>query len=103
MKKLNDWFGKHPRLNPLNFSINGTFRTLTIPLRTLPDFILVGFSKCGTHSLFSYVTQHPNIGIPSRKGKYYFDASYWRGSGWYKAHFPTLIYKNYFEWTHNEP
>lgn len=90
----NSWLIKHPRLNPLKFSLDGTYRTVTSSLRTFPDFILTGFEKCGTKSLFSYVTQHPNIGIAARRGKYFFDVNYWRGIGWYKAHFPTLNEKN---------
>lgn len=85
---------KHPRLNPLKFSFSGTYRTITSSLRTFPDFIVVGFPKCGTKSLFSYVIQHPNIGIAARRGKYFFDVNYWRGIGWYKAHFPTVGEKN---------
>lgn len=87
--KLSDWLIKHPRLNPLRFSWDGSYRTLTSSSRTFPDFMVIGFPKCGTKSLFSYVTQHPNIGIPTKYGKYFFDANFNRGINWYKAHYPT--------------
>jgi len=103
IKKTNSWLINHPRLNPLNFSVSGTFRTLTNPWRILPNYILVGFPKCGSASLSSYTYQHPNIGNPSHRGKYFFDTAYWRGTGWYRAHFPSSIYKNYFEKKHNQP
>jgi len=88
--KLSNWLIKHPRLNPLRFSWNGSYRTLTASSRTFPDFMVIGFPKCGTKSLFSYVTQHPNIGIPTDYGKYFFDANFKRGINWYKAHYPTV-------------
>jgi len=90
----NSWLIKHPRVNPLKFSFDGTYRTLTSSSRTFPDFIVAGFPKCGTKSLFSYVIQHPNIGIAARRGKYFFDVNYWRGVGWYRAHFPTVNEKS---------
>lgn len=81
---------QHPSLNPYNFSIDGTYRTITSSSRTLPDFLLIGFPKAGTSSLFSYINEHQNIGIPSPKGRYFFSNNYWRGESWYKAHFPTV-------------
>jgi len=90
MTKLNTFLVKHPRLNPYRFSLDGTYRTLTSSSRTFPDFILAGFPKSATKSLFSYIAQHPNIGVAAKRGKYFFDTNYWRGLGWYKAHFPTV-------------
>lgn len=37
-------------------------RYLTLPLRPhLPDFYIVGFPKCGTTSLCTYLKQHPSV------------------------------------------
>ena len=91
--KLSNWLIKHPQLNPLKFSFDGTYRTLTSSSRTFPDFMVIGFPKCGTKSLFSYVKQHPNIGTPTDYGKYFFDTNFNRGVGWYKAHYPTVKQK----------
>lgn len=37
------------------------WRLLTSPLRMLPDFVIPGEAKCGTSSLYHYLTQHPRI------------------------------------------
>ena len=95
--KLRDWLHRHPHFNPYHFSFSRVFRSITSPTRMLPDFIITGYHKCGTSSLYHYITQHPNIGRTLVKEVHYFDLSYWRGNGWYKSHFPTKLYKNYFE------
>ena len=92
-----NWLINHPRMNPYNFSLVGTFRTLTIPLRTLPDFLIIGFHKTATTSLYDYLIQHPNIGSATHKELHYFDTYFWRGLGWYKTHFPTKMEKNRIE------
>ena len=43
-------------------------RYLTGPLRTLPDFLIIGAKKCGTTALYSYLTQSPSIAPAFRKG-----------------------------------
>lgn len=75
-------------------------RLLTAPLRLLPDFLIVGAQKCGTTSLYKYLVQHPcvapmvSIGH-QRKEVRYFSKYYHHGLAWYKAHFPTHLYKLY--------
>ena len=39
---------------------------------TKPNFILAGFPKCGTTSLFAYLEEHPEIFIPKRKEMNFF-------------------------------
>lgn len=101
--KLRDWLLRHPHFNPYHFSFSRGFRTITNPMRILPDFIIIGYHKCGTSSLYHYIVQHPNIRHTSVKEVHYFDLSYWRDTGWYKSHFPTKLYKNYFEKKHKLP
>jgi hypothetical protein len=60
----------------------------------LPDFMIVGFQKCGTTSLFDSMCEHPFIKQPTRNGApgkelYYFDYNYQRREGWYRLHFAT--------------
>ena len=38
----------------------------------LPNFIIVGAAKCGTTSLYHYLSQHPEIGFPTLKEPKYF-------------------------------
>lgn len=70
-------------------------RKLSGGLRCLPDTIIIGAQKSGTSSLFSYLTQHPEIRGSSRKEVHYFDGglvpgvdNYRKGENWYRAHFP---------------
>jgi hypothetical protein len=37
-----------------------------------PNFIIMGFPKCGTTSLHHYLEEHPNIFMPSQKELHYF-------------------------------
>ena len=54
----------------------------------LPDFVIVGVMKCGTTSLFNHLISHPCIAEPLVKGVKYYNKSFDRGEGWYRAHFP---------------
>jgi hypothetical protein len=71
-------------------------------MRLLPDFLIVGAQKCGTTSLYRYLIQHPNIPPITpighcRKEVRFFTDYFHYGTGWYKAHFPSLFYKVYIE------
>lgn len=67
------------------------FRLYTGHLRSLPDFIIIGGQRCGTTTLYSYLSQHPNIAPPSVKEVHYFDLSYQKGTVWYRTHFPLRL------------
>jgi hypothetical protein len=54
----------------------------------LPDFIIIGAPKCGTTSLFEYLSLHDNVARPRRKEIHYFDENYERGEAWYRRQFP---------------
>lgn len=56
--------------------------------RALPSFIIIGAQRCGTSSLYSYLTQHPNIHVSTYKEVHYFDTNFHRGELWYRAQFP---------------
>jgi len=66
----------------------------TIPLRGLPDFLIIGTQRGGTTSLYRYLQQHPAV-MPAilNKGIHYFDTNFDRGPAWYRSHFPTSIAK----------
>jgi len=69
------------------------FRRSTASLRMLPDFLVIGAQKCGTTSLYAYLTQHPSVSPAFEKEVRYFNDHYENGENWYKAHFPTNYYK----------
>jgi hypothetical protein len=72
------------------------YRAITSPFRALPDFIIIGAQRCGTTSLYSYLTQHPCITAAYKKEIHFFDFNFQRGRCWYRAHFPSLLSKYYY-------
>lgn len=54
-----------------------------------PDFLILGVTKCGTTSLYSYLTKHPKIRSAYKKEIHFFDDTY-------KAKKGMRLYKNYF-------
>jgi len=42
----------------------------------LPNFLIVGASKCGTTALYYYLKQHPNISFPELKEPKYFSSQF---------------------------
>ena len=58
----------------LYYSINYNWRQLTANQRNLPDFLIIGEAKCGTTSLFHYISQSPTVIPPMAKEIHYFDA-----------------------------
>lgn len=69
------------------------FHMATSPLRVLPNFLIIGGKKCGTTSLYSYLTAHPDVFPASQKELYYFHTCYHLGIHWYKSYFPTVFTK----------
>lgn len=63
-------------------------RIIAKPNRLAPSFMIIGAMKAGTTSLFSYLTQHPEITNPQFKEIHYFDYYWSRPHKWYLAHFP---------------
>lgn len=69
------------------------WRLFSSPFRVLPDFIIVGAQRCGTTSLYYYLTAHPNVYPASCKEIDYFNNNYRKELCWYRYHFPTVIRK----------
>lgn len=66
-------------------------RRLSAPLRSLPDFLIIGAMKAGTTSLFHYIKRHPAMRSPIRKEIHYFDIGRRKSVWWYRAHFPICL------------
>ena len=88
------YYISHPKI-----TMDAGFRWLTIPLRPLPDFIIIGANKCGTTSLYEYVTQHPKIKGGIFKELHFFDrySRYKKGLRWYRYHFPIRVKSDAFQ------
>lgn len=61
---------------------------MTARLRLLPDFIIIGAQRCGTTSLYKYLSQHPDVHPSFPKEIHYFSNHYQQGINWYRSHFP---------------
>lgn len=64
-------------------------RRSTSQLRSLPEFLIIGGQRCGTTSLFNYLLDHPLTLPPLVKEPQFFTQHWSRGTGWYRAQFPT--------------
>lgn len=53
-----------------------------------PDFLIIGAMKCGTTSLYQYITMHPQVTAATHKELHYFDMNFERGPNWYFNQFP---------------
>jgi tetratricopeptide (TPR) repeat protein len=56
-----------------------------------PDFIIIGSPRCGTTSLYKYITSHPQILAAANKEICFFSEHFNKGLAWYQAHFPPPI------------
>jgi len=84
------------RYSKLRSFYHKTYRHLTNPklpgfLSKLPDFIILGAQKCGTSSLYSYLSYHPQVIPASRKKVHFFDNNFDKGAQWYRKHFPSVV------------
>jgi Sulfotransferase domain len=78
----------------LNFS-SQLYRVMTNRIRLMPDFLIIGGERCGTSSLYYYLTEQPSISSASTKETHFFDENFAKGKSWYRAQFPSSIYKQY--------
>jgi hypothetical protein len=78
-------------------------RRLSASGRLLPDFIIIGGQKCGTTSLYNYLRRHPSVAPVFWKEVHFFDLNWPRGVGWYRAHFPSRLYKRCVEGARRRP
>ncbi len=59
---------------------------------SLPDFVIVGSTRCGSTSMYEYLVRHPCIAPAVRKEVHFFDNHYGKGLAWYRSQFPSLVY-----------
>ena len=70
------------------------WRLATAPVRTLPDFLIIGAQKCGTTFLYQLLVQHPYVKPAFAKEVHYFDLNFRRDDNWYRSHFPLQMRKS---------
>lgn len=57
-------------------------------MNRLPTYIIAGAMRSGTTALNSYLREHPDVAVSSRKEVHFFDSFYDRGVDWYRKQFP---------------
>jgi tetratricopeptide (TPR) repeat protein len=55
-----------------------------------PNFIIIGAPRCGTTSLYRYLTSHPQVLPAAEKEVRFFSQCFKYGLTWYLAHFPPI-------------
>lgn len=70
--------------------------TATAGARMGPNYLIIGTKRGGTTSMAKWLLAHPQVRTlwpprETRKGTYFFDVNYSRGTSWYHGHFPTKI------------
>ena len=69
------------------------YRILTGKLRIAPDFIIIGAQRGGTTSLYNNLNRHLCVAPALKKEVHFFDVNFNKGTDWYKAHFPSYLYR----------
>ena len=64
------------------------WRMATRRARVLPDFLVLGGQRCGSTSLYTMLTGHPQVMAASHKEPHFFDRNYRRGTDFYRRLFP---------------
>lgn len=52
-----------------------------------PNFLIIGAAKCGTTSLYDYITQHSQVSPALTKELHFFDQNFNNGLDWYLSQF----------------
>ncbi len=71
------------------------YRFATAKQRALPDFLIIGAAKCGTTSMYAYISEHPQVLPAMRKEVRFFNRNYNKGEDWYRSNFPLLKTMNH--------
>jgi hypothetical protein len=69
---------------------NWLYRRASAVWRALPDFIVIGAPRCGTSSLYKYLSEHPDVLPAFRKELHFFDRHYIKGLFWYRSNLPLI-------------
>ena len=95
---MKNWLKKYPKLYTLvqrsyfQFFKRHIFG-ITGPIRSLPDFIIIGTVRSGTTSLYYNICQHECVLTAAYDELGFFDSNYHLGLNWYRSLFPTLFSK----------
>ena len=86
-------------LRKIKYNLKRHVYGITAPLRVLPDFIVIGFGKAGTTTLYHYLSEHPCIMKSSHDHLGFFDSNFKLGLNFYKSFFPSIFSKFFLLYT----
>lgn len=66
---------------------------LTGPIRSLPNFIIIGTARSGSTSLYYNICKHPCVLSAAYDELGFFDSNFHLGLNWYRSLFPTIFSK----------
>ncbi len=89
----------HKRAFRIAWKVNIAYGKIFGRAHVLPNAYVIGFGKCGTTALYTYLGEHPQINPPFIKEVKYFNRNerYKLGLNWYKTNFPLIIQKMIYE------
>jgi len=78
---------RHPRIYPAALALHVAYGKAVGRLHELPNAYIIGFQRCGTTALYSYLAQHPDVMAGFAKEARYFEdaARHARGINWYRS------------------
>jgi len=94
---LNPKLSKHKKLRKISSCLYDNYCKIVGPLHVIPDFYIIGGQKCGTTSLFEYLSLHPSVLRGAAKDIRFFDKYFSKGTNWYRMYFPLQIKKSNLE------
>lgn len=97
--RVSDSLSSHRRAYGIALAANIAYGKIFGRAHMLPNAYIIGFAKCGTTSLYTYLTEHPQIHPSFTKEVHYLDHNkrYQRGQNWYRSNFPLGIQKTIYE------
>jgi hypothetical protein len=79
----------YPKLHFLGSKLFDAYSKLTSFNHILPNFYIIGGQKCGTTSMFEYLSKHPSVFPAAAKDIRFYDKYFHKGQDWYKTYFPS--------------
>jgi hypothetical protein len=75
---------------------------ITSHFRELPNFLVLGNTFCGKTLLYNYLIQHKLVIENLKEETAFFNVYFEKGVNWYKANFPSALYKKSFKKTYGK-
>ena len=91
----------YPKLHFLGSKLFDAYSKLTSFNHILPNFYIIGGQKCGTTSMFDYLSRHPSVFPATVKDIRFYDKYFHKGQDWYKTYFPSKTEETFNQLFHN--